>query len=235
MPCLSMKFKTGLIFAGDQELAPLLSILTDYSVSQKAMLTFYSGKIEGIEIVTLYCGVCKTNAAIATQILIDIFGCNIIINAGTAGGIDSDIHLFDTVIATESAYWDVSEEILTEFHPWMKTVFFKSDAELLDQARRAVSSGGFEHVYFGRIITGETFIEEKHRFEITKTFAPLCVDMETAGIAHVCYVNEIPFISVRTITDTAERLGVDEFELNCDKASQKSVAIVKTMLRERQE
>lgn len=54
--------------------------------------------------------------------------------------------------------------------------------------------------------------------------------METAAIAHVCYVNAVPFISIRTITDTPDAVGVDEFELNCDKASEISVSVVKALL-----
>ena len=60
---------------------------------------------------------------------------------------------------------------------------------------------------------------------------PLTIDMETASVAHVCYVNKIPFISIRTITDTASNCGIDEFEKNCDKASQISANLVKYILR----
>ena len=56
--------------------------------------------------------------------------------------------------------------------------------------------------------------------------------METASVAHVCYVNKIPYISVRTITDTVEQRGVGEFEKNCEKASQIAADIVKAIVRE---
>lgn len=227
-----MKYKAGIICAGDREVAPFIPLVSECSISEKAMLKFYSGKIEGIPIVTLYSGVCKTNAAIATQILIDTYGCNIIINAGTAGGMNQEIKLFDTIISTESAYWDVFEGILTEFHPWMDTIYFKADKDLIDLAKGIVSKGEFSNIYFGRMISGETFIEDKYRNEINTNFSPLCVDMETASVAHVCYVNKIPYIAVRTITDTAEHIGANAFEMNCEKASQISADIVKAMLKE---
>ena len=160
------------------------------------MLNFYSCRIEGLEVVTLFSGVCKTNAAIATQLLIETFGCNTIINAGTAGGIDRNIKLFNTIISTESTYWDVAEVILTEFHPWMKTIYFPADKELITLARKAVLQNGFEDIYFGRFITGERFIQDNYRDKIERKYSPLCADMETAAIAHVCYVNEIPYISI---------------------------------------
>ncbi len=240
-----MTYKIGIICAGDREVAPFLPLLTDCTVSEKAMLKFYSGKLEGVEVVTLFSGVCKTNAAIPTQILIDTYGCNVVINAGTCGGMATNVKLFDTIISTESAYWDVVGEILTSFHPWLETIYFKADKTLLDFAQRAVSKlpTGYPtstlstpdsppRIYFGRMITGESFIEDKYRDEINTNFSPLCVDMETAAVAHVCYVNSIPFIAVRTVTDTAEHVGGDAFDKNCEKASQISAGIVAAILKE---
>lgn len=224
--------KIGILCPGDQELAPFIPMIKNCSIHEKAMLKFYTGSIEGIEIVTLFSGVCKTNAAIAAQILIDFFGCGAIINSGVAGGMDKNIRLFDTIISTESSYWDVSEDILTEFHPWMKTIFFQADKHLLSLAKDAVSKNSFSNIHFGRMITGEAFIEDEHRDKINTSFSPLSVDMETASIAHVCYVNKVPYLAVRTVTDTAEHSGINEFDLNCDKASQISADIVKAILKE---
>ncbi|MDD4422741.1 MAG: 5'-methylthioadenosine/S-adenosylhomocysteine nucleosidase [Eubacteriales bacterium] len=200
------------------------------TVSEKTLLRFYSGTIENTPVVTLFCGVCKTNAAIATQILIDTFDCDSIINAGTAGGMDKQLNIFDTVISTQVAHWDITDGILTEFHPWAKSMFFKSDIKLIEIAKKAAS--GIENVYFGRMVSGEAFIEDKYRNEINKKFSPLCTDMETASIAQACYVNNIPFISIRTITDNAEHSGEKAFLQNCERASQISADIVKNMLKE---
>lgn len=227
-----MKPKIGIIFAGDQELEPLLSVLVQPTIVKKAMLTFYCSTLYDLEVVTLYCGVCKTNAAIGTQILLDHFNCTTIINAGTAGGIQHDIQLFDTIVATESAYWDVAEDILTDFHPWMEDVYFKADEKLLALARNTVQHYSFLNVHFGRIITGESFITQQNRKEIEEHFAPLAVDMETASIAHTCYVNQIPFLAIRSITDTVDHQGIDEFDLNCDKASQLAVDLTLLLLQE---
>jgi len=77
------------------------------------------GRINEVDIVALFSGVCKTNAAIATQILIDTYNVDIIVNSGSAGGMNKNLEIFDTVISTEVAYHDVHKEILTKFHPWM--------------------------------------------------------------------------------------------------------------------
>lgn len=224
--------KIGIICAADKELSPFLSIINNQSITEKAMLKFYSGTIETIPVVALFCGVCKTNAAVATQILIDTFGCDIIINAGTAGGMDEKLKILDTVVATEVAHWDVADGILTEYHPWAESIYFKSDIKLIEASKKAVTKNGIKNVYFGRMVTGEAFIEDNFRDDINKKYAPLCVDMESASIAQTCYVNCVPFIIVRSITDTAEHSGEGNFVENCEKASQKSADVVRAVVNE---
>lgn len=212
--------KIGIVCASDDELAPFLSEIDDCRITEKAMLKFYEGRIHEMEVVALFSGVCKVNAAIAAQILIDVFGVSIILNAGTAGGMDPRLAIFDTVISTEVCYHDVAEDILTEFHPWLKSVFFQADSALVALSKTAVGNMELEGtVFWGRMVTGETFITDEGRQEILDAFAPLTVDMETASIAHVCYVNTIPFLSIRCVTDTAAHSGTGNFEANCAKAS----------------
>lgn len=107
----------GILCAGYGEVLPFLQRIDGCSVSEKAMLKFYLGRMAGMDIITLFSGVCKVNAAIAAQILIDTYGCGAIIDAGTAGGMNARLWLFDIVVSEETAYHDVDEDILTEFHP----------------------------------------------------------------------------------------------------------------------
>ncbi|WP_202710985.1 5'-methylthioadenosine/adenosylhomocysteine nucleosidase [Sporosalibacterium faouarense] len=209
--------KIGILCAGDEELKPFLSHIENIVVTEKAMLKFYEGNINSVSVVALYSGVCKVNAAIASQILIDTYCVDSIINAGTAGGMDNSINLFDIIISTQVVYHDVDDSILTEFHPWLSSIYFNADKNFLDIAKMTCNK--FSNVHFGRMVTGEKFIEDNNRDRINQKYSPLSVDMETASIAHVCYVNKIPFISVRSITDTAIHLGIEKFEENCTQAS----------------
>lgn len=212
--------KIGIICASDEELAPFLSLINNFKITEKAMLKFYAGQIDGTEVIALFSGVCKVNAAIAAQLLIDVFGVDIIINSGTAGGMEPDLKVFDTVISTEVCYHDVASDILMEFHPWMKSVFFAADPKLISLSKSAVDKLTFSaKVVWGRMVTGESFITDEGRQKICDEFAPLTVDMETASIAHVCYVNSIPFIAIRCVTDTAKHSGTDNFHNNCARAS----------------
>ena len=212
--------KIGIICAGDEELSPFLPMIKDCKTVEKAMLKFHIGRIAGMEIAALFSGVCKVNAAIGVQLLVDLFSADMIINSGTAGGMDPGLDIFDTVISTEVCYHDVAPDILTEFHPWMESVFFTADPKLIRLSKTAVKKiRPAGKVIWGRMVTGESFITDEGRQKINQEFAPLTVDMETASIAHVCYVNRIPFLSIRCITDTAEHSGLDNFDENCAKAS----------------
>lgn len=214
-----MRLKVGIICACNREITPFLHHINNLIISEKAILKIYQRTINSIDVVALCSGVCKVNAAISTQILIDHYGVNIIINSGTAGGINPELEIFDVVISTEAAYHDVAPENLTEFHPFMESVYFQADKKLLELTKIAACKMRANKVHWGRMVTGEQFITDGGRKEINDKFAPLTVDMETASIAHVCYVNKVPFISIRSITDTAVHSGSDNFELNCQKAS----------------
>lgn len=225
--------KVGIVCAGDEEFAPFLPLIKGCKTTEKAMLKFHKGQINGIEVVALFSGVCKVNAAIASQLLIDVFGVDIIVNSGTAGGMAPGLEIFDTVISTEVCYHDVAPDILTEFHPWMKSVFFPADCELIELSKAAVNRiKPAGKVIWGRMVTGESFITDAGRQKIYDEFSPLTVDMETASIAHVCYVNNIPFIAIRCVTDTAAHSGIDHFEENCAKASIIAKSITVALLDE---
>lgn len=224
--------KIGILCAGDGEVAPVLSRMTDIQPKDRIKLRFYEGKLAGHDVVTLFSGVCKVNAAIATQVLIDDFGCEAVINCGTCGGIDESVDLFHTVIATESFYHDVNEDNFSDFHPWLPEPAFPSDEGLIRAARAVERSGEAENLHFGLIVSGERFIVHSERQEIIDKFHPLAVDMETAAAAHTCYVNDIPFLAVRTVTDTGKRAGLDEFEANCDRASDIAAEVTKLVICE---
>ena len=215
----------GILCAGDTELAPFLEHMKGQQITEKAMLKFHTGTINHVNVSAVYSGVCKVNAAIAAKLLIDMFHVDLIINAGTAGGMKEGVQLFDTVISERVIYHDVADDILTDFHPRLKSNYFLADQELCAIAR-AYSRTSKHPVLFGTMVTGEQFIEDEKREEINQKFDPLSTDMETAGVAHVCYVNRIPFLAVRTITDTVTHQGIETFDQNCEAASEISAEIV---------
>lgn len=221
--------KVGIICAIEKELKPYLEVLEDQISQQRTLLTFSEGKIADTNVVIVYSGVCKVNAAIAAQVMIEHFAVDYIIISGTAGGLDNRLVIGDTVISTKVMYHDMADGILTQYHPWMQNNYFSADqglVSLCSEIANAVSQG----VYFGSIVTGESFIDQEGRDKINQRFAPLCVDMETAAITHVCYANRMPWIAVRSISDTEEQSGEGNFALNCELAARNSFSVVKLLL-----
>lgn len=225
--------KIGIICADECELTPFIPVIQKRNITRHAMLYFHEGTIRNADVVAVYSGVCKVNAAIAAQLMIDRFNAEMIINAGTAGGMDPEVRIFDTVISSEVCYHDVRPDNLTAYHPWLETPFFRTETKLVELSKSAVrktKTGG--KVFWGRIVTGESFITDEGRDRIMKAFSPLAVDMESAAIAHVCHVNSLPFISIRSITDTAQHSGVETFEENCEKAAEISKDITVSFIEE---
>ena len=197
----------AILCAVEEELAPFLPHLAEEQRLSRAMLTLHIGRIGGLQMVLA------------------------VLNAGTAGGMSPALGLFETAVTTECAYHDVAEAILTESHPHLPSVWFASDPDLLAACRRAAERAP-GRVHFGRTVTGEAFITDEGRAEINARFAPLTVDMETAAMAHVCYVNRVPFAAIRSVTDTADHSGIGTFEENCARASAVSATLVLDVLRE---
>lgn len=129
-------------------------------VIEKSMLKFHLGRINEAEIVAVYSGVCKVNAAIAAQVLIDLFHVDCVVNAGTAGGMEESVRLFDTVVSERMVYHDVAEDVLTEFHPWLKENCFTADPRLLDAAKRYKEKTEYP-ILFGVMATGNSLSRMK--------------------------------------------------------------------------
>lgn len=216
--------KIGIICAGDKEFAPFCKSMKDASTRERALLRFYSGKLGNADVTALFSGVCKVNAAIACQALIDDYRPDFIINAGVCDGIDPGVELFDTVVSTDRVYHDVAPDILTGNR-------FVSDEKLIDAARRFSEVSPYT-IKFGRMATGEYFVAGEGREKIQREFSPLTVDMETAAIAHVCFANRVLFIVVRCVTDTAARSGAGNFHKNCERASGIAFGVTRGLIAE---
>ena len=217
-----MKF--GIIGPCEDEIMPFIHKMDNVTIEESAKLKFHIGTYLGIDIVSLFCGVCKVNAAIATQILISKYDVTDILVVGVAGAIDKTLKIADTIVSSEIAYHDVADGILTEYHPWMESVYFRADDKLSSGIIRANSED--KSVFLGRIVTGEVFIVEDGRAQIIEKHNPHCVDMETASIAHVCYANEIPFAAIRSISDTPHESGSEAFEKYVKQAADKSIHVL---------
>ena len=136
--------------------------------------------------------------------MIDNFHPDCVINTGIAGGMNSAVKVCDVVISTEVLPHDLDLHFLKDYPPYCG--IFKADGELMDTAEKVCGEFGVKS-FRGRIVSGDAFIQEK--------FDPYAVDMESAAVGHCCFLNELPYVSVRCISDNADDEGAmsfDEFE-----------------------
>ncbi len=205
--------KIGIIGPAPEEINPFKKHVEVVGRDTKFGLEILICKYNGLDLVVTECGIGKVNAAIMTQHLIDKYDITHFIVVGAAGAIDATLNIADVVIADKIIHHDVDAGLLMRNHPHLKCGYFVPDPKMFEIAKRMD-----EKVFYGTLVTGEAFIDSDGREEIIDKFDPLAVDMETASMAQVCYVNEIPMFSIRSITDTPNESGLGAFEKNLERA-----------------
>ena len=203
----------GIIGAMPSELHDIRETLGNSIVTTIGKFDFYKNTLNDKTIINVCCGVGKVNSAICTQMLIDHFNVDCIINTGVAGGMNDNVKVCDIVISNEVLAHDVNLTFLEKYPPYCSA--FKSDTTLIDSAIKSCKK--FDYNYFiGRVVSGEQFISDKTiKEDIQNRLNPYAVDMESASIGHCAYINNIPSISIRCISDNADDDGAmsfDEFE-----------------------
>ena len=228
----------GIIGAMDIEIKLLKEDMNLESKLKKAGMTFYSGNLKGQDIVLVKCGICKVNAGICTQILIDDFDINKLIFTGVAGAVDPKLEVEDIVVSTDLIQHDVDatsfgDRQLGEI-PELNKVEFEADQELIDlafQAGKKVLSSASNSIYKGRILSGDQFISDREKVKFLKEkFDGFCTEMEGAAVAQTAYLNEVPFVVIRSISDKADEEADISFAKFVKIAAQHSHNIVMAML-----
>ena len=164
------------------------------------------GELSGKQIILLKSGIGKVNAAMQVTSLIAEMHPDYIINSGVAGGIGEGMHQGDIVVGTEACYHDVwcGEGAWGQVQGF--PLKFQADAHLLEamkEVNRQQSTDNSQLV-FGLICTGDQFISDLATLQGIKRNFPdgKAVDMESAAIAQVCYAKQVPFMSLRIVSDT---------------------------------
>lgn len=212
--------KIGIIGAMEEEVASLISSMEDVHKTEKASMDFYEGRLWGNDAVVVRSGIGKVNMTVCTQILIDSFGVEKLINTGVAGGLYKDIQIGDIVISSDAVQHDVDAVgfgyALGEI-PRMEHSVFEADPGLVKEAEEACKKVNPDiQCFTGRVLSGDQFIssdEKKHW--LIDNFGGYCAEMEGAAMAQTAYLNNIPFVVLRAISDKCDdtaTVNYSEFE-----------------------
>lgn len=225
----------GIIGAMSEELEILINDMFVEEKITKANMTFVKGTLNGKNLVAVVCGIGKVNAAVCTQILISEYKVNAIINVGVAGGISKDIYPGDVVIAENLVQHDMDTTVFGDKYgqiPRMDTFDFTCDKDLFNAAISACNSIDEIKTTSGRIVSGDQFISSLEKIQwFEQEFNAVACEMEGASIAHVCYLNSIPFVVIRSISDNANNGAHMDFEKFTPIGVRNSTIILKTMLQ----
>ena len=196
--------KIGIIGAMEEEVEALRGKLTYVKTTSRASMDFYAGKMGNKEVVIVRSGIGKVNAGICTQILADLFQVDAVINTGIAGSLKAE----------------------------MPVSCFEADKRLVkaaeDACKEAVPEVG---VFAGRIVSGDQFISDRQvKNRITAQFGGMCTEMEGAAIAQAAYLNSIPFVIIRAISDKADDSATVDYPTFERQAIAHSVALVENFV-----
>ena len=220
--------KIGIIGAMGSEIAHLQDMLEGKTEQVFAGRTFYSGTIGGTQTVLACSGIGKVNAAMTTQLMIDHYAPDAVINTGIAGGAHG-VKVREVVVSTEATYHDMDLRILALGHPHLR--FFAADETLVRRVEEACA--GKLACHRGRIVSGDQFIADAAvKADIVSRLDPYAIEMEGAAVAHVCAANGLPFAVVRSISDNADDSADMDYESFERLAAQDAAELVAAVLSE---
>lgn len=227
--------KIGIIGAMELEVEELKAGMTVSNVIRKAGMEFREGVLNGTEAVIVRSGVGKVNAALCVQILADMFQVTHIINTGVAGSLNAALDIGDILISSDAVHHDVDATIFGYQPgevPQLGIREFRADEKLAALAKDTCETvnPGLKAV-IGRVVSGDQFISTREvKQKLKDQFRGDCTEMEGASIAQGAYLNEVPFVIIRAISDKADESAEVEYPVFERAAAKHSARLVAEMV-----
>lgn len=232
--------RIGVVGAMPQEVALLESDLRHSGRQTRGMRDYLTGTLYGKDVVLVYSRMAKVAAASTVTTLIEVFGVDVVIFTGVAGAFDPRLAIGDVVIGTTLVQHDLdASPLYRRFEvPLLHRLSFEAPADLVALARRSAETylhaqiqadigaralrdfgiGSVPRIHEGAIVSGDQFIADPQKLAALRGAlaeaglpAPLCVEMEGAAVAQVCYEHGVPAIVMRTISDKADHSAAVDF------------------------
>lgn len=221
------KIMIGILGALTEEIEGIETLLDISEIREKAGSRFICGNLGGKPVTVVKCGVGKVNAAICTQVLIDVFGCTRIIFSGVAGALLPGLRQGDIVVSSHVVQFDVD---LTAFGRRRgeiadKDRLIEADPEMVEAAGRAFDQLTEEQeappiMMVGTIVSGDSFVSDPATIKwLQREFSAACTEMEGGAVGYTCMLNQVPFVVCRMISDSADNEAAGTFEAFLPRAS----------------
>lgn len=226
----------GIIAAESKEMNEIKKLMKNIEEKDLLNLQFFTGKIEEAECVLVECGEGKVNAARTTQVMIDNFKIDKLVNVGSAGAINEDLNVKDVVIADKLVQYDFDISGLGYEKGEICNIgkYIYCDKTLVEECQEAIENIENESykVVIGTIATADSFCDKPEIAKmVRKEFNAECVEMEGAAVAQVCYLDKIPFLVIRGISDTPNGNNKIDFRKYLEIASKQSAKILQNLIK----
>ncbi|MBO4816204.1 MAG: 5'-methylthioadenosine/adenosylhomocysteine nucleosidase [Clostridia bacterium] len=221
----------GIIAAEDKELEAIKEIMSNVEEIKVYNLIIYKGKINNKNCLLVKCGIGKVNSARTTQILTDKFNLEYIINTGSAGSLNDNLKIGDIVIGEELIQHDFDVTAFGREKGYIPGVGkeFKSDENLIKKCSNIKLND--LNITKGTVVSGDIFCTDiKMKEKIRNKFNSDCTEMEGAAIAQVCFLNQIPFVIIRSISDIPNGNNKIDFEKFLESASKNCAKFISKLV-----
>ena len=223
-----------IIAAMQEEIDLYLSQMEKETEIKHAGIVFYKGKLCGREVSVAACGIGKVNAAMCAQLVIDRFSPEALIHSGVAGGLAPDVSPLDIVVAESLVEHDMDATYFGDplgQVPRMELFDFPCDTKLVEYAKESAQDAGARY-RTGLIASGDQFVANHEKADfLFQHFKACACEMEGAAIAHVCCLNQLPFIVIRAISDNARTGACMQYEQFLSRAAELSAHTVLGILK----
>lgn len=217
----------GILGAMGLEVETLKAQIDSPTTSVLAGMEYVSGLLAGKETVVACCGVGKVNAAMYTQLMLERYPVEAVLQTGIAGAVAPELSYLAAVVADRLTAHDLRDDIKESC--WPNLLWLTPDPHLRDVLLRAAGDDGI----LGTIVTGDRFIcSKEEKADLHIRYNAVCAEMESAAIAQVCMVNKIPFAVVRCISDLADGAAAEDYLRFERLAAHKAADIVLRALAE---
>jgi adenosylhomocysteine nucleosidase len=222
----------------EEEVGALGGSLRERDDVRRGPCTLQTGRLEGHRVIGAKCGIGKVNAAALTQALL-AKGAAAVVFTGVAGATEPGLAVGDVVVSIDAVQHDVDvtplgyalaevpgDGVAWTAHPELVAAAVRAAREV------AAESGSGASVVEGRVVSGDQFIASAERVTwLRDTLGATCAEMEGAAVAQICHKWGVPFVIVRSISDTADQDAHTDFRAFTRLAAERAEQVVRKMLR----
>lgn len=229
-----MKADIGIIGALENEVESIIGELKNKKIETVSGITFHTGELFDKQVVVARCGVGKVFAAICAEAMIIKYSPSLIVNTGVGGALAHGLQSADMVIADKLCQHDMDTSFLGDpvgLISGINVIYFETDKKAINILKESCEKL-FLRSFVGTVASGDKFVASvEQKREIVKNFSAIACEMEGAAIAQTAYVNQVPFVVIRAISDSADGNASMDYSTFMPIAAKSSAALTLELVR----